>query len=382
MKRNYSLIVILSSLIICLLLYQNDCCAKDWYEYGIASLKERRFDEAIKAFTKVIESKNDDSAIAQVHRAECRYYKGEYEKSIQDYTDALEKRPDFVLVFFNRGVIFFEMRQYMQAISDFTQYIDSEPRNSEAFFLRGVSHRYIGEFQKAVSDLNTAVDLRPGYTEAYNDLAWIMAACPDAEVRDGNKAIALAKLSAEKRLWSSTLDTLAAAYAETGQFEDAVKTQQKAIDLLKKENKTEQLAPMLKRLDFYNARKPWRLGIQEKTEEDRIADFLGTWRLAWLNTDLEAYLKCYDSNAKQGSLNGTKEIAANKKRLWADTRPKYISFGPYKFRKLEEIGGYEVVFDQIFTTDKGYEDTGVKALIIIQEEKSRLIAHEKWTPKR
>ena len=86
-----------------------------------------------------------------------------------------------------------------------------------------------------------------------------MATCPDARYRDGAKAVELAQKAVELVPRAFCLDTLAAAYAEVGKFEDAMTTQEKAIALLKKEEgETERLLKLMERLNSYKAHKPWR----------------------------------------------------------------------------------------------------------------------------
>lgn len=88
--------------------------------------------------------------------------------------------------------------------------------------------------------------------------AWFLATCPNDHFRNGTKAVELAKKSLALRPDDpATLDTLAAAYAETGQFDLAVEAQKKALGLLK-EPTEEGLADYRARLESYENQKPWR----------------------------------------------------------------------------------------------------------------------------
>jgi tetratricopeptide (TPR) repeat protein len=98
----------------------------------------------------------------------------------------------------------------------------------------------------------------PDTLESRNQWAWILATCPDAKIRNGSEAMALATNVCELSQWSSAsyLDTLAAAEAEAGLFDAAVKHQQQALDLAKA-GKVD-VKDLESRLSLYQQHKPYR----------------------------------------------------------------------------------------------------------------------------
>jgi tetratricopeptide (TPR) repeat protein len=91
---------------------------------------------------------------------------------------------------------------------------------------------------------------------AYQNKAWLLATCPEEKIRDGKTAIAAAQKAGELREWKAITDikSLAAAYAETGDFEKAIEWQKKAIEMAQGESKSGE-EEMLK---LYEAKSPFR----------------------------------------------------------------------------------------------------------------------------
>ena len=102
------------------------------------------------------------------------------------------------------------------------------PRNT-----RGEAYRHLGQYDKALADLQTAVKLAPAWAGAHNDLAWLLATCPDAKFCNPTRAVELAQRGCELTHWrdANILDTLASAYAECGRFDEAVAWANKALEL-------------------------------------------------------------------------------------------------------------------------------------------------------
>ena len=101
---------------------------------------------------------------------------------------------------------------------------------------------------------------RPNDANLLNDTAWILATNPNASVRNGAEAVALAERAVELSggREPAILDTLAAAYAEAGRFAEAAETAQKAIHLAKQQNKPTLAASIKARRQLYEAKTPFR----------------------------------------------------------------------------------------------------------------------------
>jgi tetratricopeptide (TPR) repeat protein len=155
----------------------------------------------------------------------------------------------------NRGTAFGEKGEYDQAISHFNNAIEINPRYIKAYNNRGIVYRLKGQYDKAISDFNKAIEINPLDAEGYNNLAWLFATAKAPGFRNGKKAVDLALKACELSEWRNAeyVDTLAAGYARAGDFDNAVRWQEKALGYPKLARPSE----FQQRLNFYQERKPW-----------------------------------------------------------------------------------------------------------------------------
>jgi cytochrome c-type biogenesis protein CcmH/NrfG len=97
----------------------------------------------------------------------------------------------------------------------------------------------LGKPRDAVGDFRKALELLPESVPVANNLAWILATSSDTALRDGEEAVRLAEQASKGTDGNNLgiLDTLAAAYAEAGRFDEAVETAEKAVDLARSQGK-------------------------------------------------------------------------------------------------------------------------------------------------
>lgn len=208
-------------------------------------------------YNKVIK-KNPKDFAANLCRGKAYYREGQYDQAISDFTKAIAIEPRSAAAYFYRGNAYAKRGLYDMAISDYTKAIELYPTGVGAYSNRGRTYAYKGQYDMAISDFNKAIELYPKDDTHYNNLAWILATCPDAKYRNGVEALKLANKAVEIKSVAINLDTLAAAYAEMGNFEDAIKILEQAIYQLKKNGEEEKLTELMERLNYYKDNEPWR----------------------------------------------------------------------------------------------------------------------------
>ena len=183
---------------------------------------------------------------------------GDYPSAIRDFTSIAKQDPPDPLVMGQLGMLHLAAKQPRAAIKWFGKSLDL---NKKLFLsLRGRSDALIsiGEHKKAAKDLRSALKIQPTDSGVLNNLAWLFATSPETNLRNGEKAIKLATKACEETEWKAAhiISTLAAAYAENGDFENACEYSHKALDADGGNgNIDEQLQ---KELSSYKEKKPWR----------------------------------------------------------------------------------------------------------------------------
>jgi tetratricopeptide (TPR) repeat protein len=142
---------------------------------------------------------------------------------------------------------------FNSAIADYSQEIRLRP-TAASYVNRGDAWFRKKNFSKATADFRQAIRLDPDNAFALNAIAWLKGTSTDERYRNGPEAVKLATKACEATDWRSSgyIDTLAAAYAEAGDFDSAIKYQSKALDL------SPEMKGAKERLELFKDHKPYR----------------------------------------------------------------------------------------------------------------------------
>lgn len=167
---------------------------------------------------------------ALFNRAEILLQQGRYEHAIADYGEVLKLNPDDSAAYAGRGIALSALGDTQNALADLNHVVRLQPENAQAYVDRADLYAALGNWERAAGDYRVAIRLDDTMGRAYQNVAWMMATCPEKRFRNPDLAVRAAQraiqLDGETYLG---LDTLAAAYASVGKFSEAITAQTKAI---------------------------------------------------------------------------------------------------------------------------------------------------------
>jgi tetratricopeptide (TPR) repeat protein len=162
--------------------------------------------------------------------------KGHLDAALRYYNAAIKLDSTLWPAYYNRALVYMQQHKWNLAIQDADVALREKSSFARSEVLRGEANAHLRRYKDALHDYDRVISLRPdntGHPEALNNAAWIRATCPDASYRNGRLAVHEATSACNLTFWKNPvcIDTLAAAHAETGDFDSAVRFEQKAIDI-------------------------------------------------------------------------------------------------------------------------------------------------------
>jgi tetratricopeptide (TPR) repeat protein len=194
-----------------------------------------------------------DNIVAEGNLGEACFSKGKRREAMIYFQNSLRIEPNQASILSCLGVFFLELGQTGESLAHLQRAVALEPNFADAHFNLGNTYLEIGQAKEALSHYDRALGIAPDDTEALNNMSWILATWPDAQIRNGAKAVDLAgRADALTRNKSPIIGaTLAAAYAEAGRFAEAQVTAQRALELASAEGNTARADSIRAQIQLY-----------------------------------------------------------------------------------------------------------------------------------
>ena len=259
--------------------------AKTQTEAGLKFAGKGRIEEAVAAFTQAIELDSSrwetyrlrgiayarlaqhpsairDFNVALLHNPECagclyergtvKMLSGEMAEALNDFSKCVELDPEHAAAYSSRAGIRIRKGHYREALADIGSALLLTPQNPDYLHNRAVILTALGRYGEAIRDYERVIEINPRSAGSYNNLAWLLTMAEDPAYRDCAKAIIYAGKALEMGKNGAWMDTLAAAYAECGEFEKAVSIETEAYTLSKPPNEN-----FNKRIEIYKTGKTY-----------------------------------------------------------------------------------------------------------------------------
>jgi tetratricopeptide (TPR) repeat protein len=174
---------------------------------------------------------NLGTAFVEMNFGDALARKGQPDEAMAHFEQAIKLQPDYAEAYYNRGNVLYAKGRIDEAITDFEKTLQIQPNDADAHTGLGNALLRKGALKEAIAHYNEAMALAPKDPHSRSNLAWVLATSTDASIRDGAKAVELARQAVSLSGGREPLffRTLAAAYAETGRFSDAITITQQAV---------------------------------------------------------------------------------------------------------------------------------------------------------
>jgi tetratricopeptide (TPR) repeat protein len=235
-----------------------------WQQLGYWKDSETLFRHALEV--------TENNYLAHNNLGAALYKKGQTDEAIPQFQEVLRLQPDDAETHNNLGAALVRKGQTDEAIRQFQEALRLQPDSSQLHLALARILPQLGRLKDAAFHLEAFLracprvileapnsPIRESAVGALNDLAWFLATRPQAEERDGARAVGFAERACEMTQYRQAIvvDTLAAAYAEAGRFPEAVTTAERATALATQAGDQVLLAKNQQFLELYRARRPY-----------------------------------------------------------------------------------------------------------------------------
>jgi tetratricopeptide (TPR) repeat protein len=222
---------------------------------AIAAERLNQPDQAIADLNMLL-AQDPQNAVATLRRATILLSLEKNDLALADFERVTELEPANALAWCYVGTCRYLRAEPELAIGALTQSLNLQADDMLARNNRGAALFLLGRYAEAQADFVRTIELHPEFASAKKNLAWLRATCPDSQLRNGREAVELARQAldmthSDQPAW---LEVLAAAHAESGDFDSASDWQRQTIEQLQAADDS----PTTQRLRMYQSRQPFR----------------------------------------------------------------------------------------------------------------------------
>jgi Flp pilus assembly protein TadD len=229
------------------------------YNLGMALVAKGQVDEAILHCERAVGMRPTDPD-AQVSLGNALIQKGRVDEAITHYQKAITARPDYFLARYSLGHALLEKGELDGAIQVCRSALLLRPLDADCHTTLAIALEEKGNPAEAILHYKKALELAPESISTLTNLAWLLATSQDASLRNGAKAVELANKA--ERLVGGTntlvLRSLAAAYAENGEFAKAIRIARSAVQLARMHGEDSLRADLDQQIALYQLGMPYR----------------------------------------------------------------------------------------------------------------------------
>lgn len=231
------------------------------YNLGSALLGKGQVDEAIFYCDKAVAMQPNDPD-AQVALANAFLQKKQIDDAIAHYQKAVAMRPDYFLARYGLGHALLEKGELDAAVEHCRAALSIRPSDPDCHIILGIALDQKGQAAEAIQHYEKALEISPQSVSALNNLAWLLATSSNAPLRNGAKAIQLARQADQLSRGSNALvlRTLAAGYAEAGQFGNAIESARAAMQVARMQGDISLAGMLQQEIALYELALPYREG--------------------------------------------------------------------------------------------------------------------------
>ena len=233
--------------------------ARAFNDLGVLLVQTGRVEEAAAQFEKAAALKPDFAA-ARANLGAALAKLGRLDEALVQLRQALASDSRYAPAHYHLGSVLSRRGDAEGAIREWRSALSIDPKYAEAHVSLGDALYAQGRTAEALAHWRDGLQLQPNDPPALRRVAWVLATSPDAAIRDGPEALAFAVRAMELSGGNDAqvLDTLAAAYAEKGQFADAALTARRAQARAAQENQPALARDIGVRIALYEAGEPFR----------------------------------------------------------------------------------------------------------------------------